>query len=300
MASRTENDSLVLCNLGLKEVQTTYLQNNPPRFSKYTNIYRTDVQSTRIAVEGDFPFFTPINQGTALEPTQYSVPYVRDYTTFKYGRIFEWDGDMNYTDVYNRIQPQGKKLMKAGLNTYERVAASMFQLANTSAIVTPDGVNLASTAHPTQTGTYSNYASGNAFTTANLTIAVASVMQQPTYTGEPLDLQPPWNLLVPPGLADVANRVIGSKLLQGGNANDYNEVGTNFNGTVTTGYFTNATLWALVPARKDENPLNILEKRPLTMKAGQADGRYDSNFITCVFSIGVLPRDWRGTYFAGA
>lgn len=300
MPSRTENDALVLVNLGLKEVQTTYVQNNPPRFPKYTNIYRTDVQSTRIAVESDFPFFTPIAQGTALEPTQYTVPYVRDYVTYKYGRIHEWDGDLAYEDVYNRIQPQGKKLMKAGLNTYERIAASMFQLANTSAIVTPDGVNLASTAHPYSGGTYSNYASANTFSSANLTIAVASVMQQVSHMGEPLDLQPPWNVLVPPGLADLANRVIGSKLLQGTNANDYNEVGTNFNGTVTTGYFTNATLWGMVPARKDENPLNILEKRPLTMKAGQSDGRYDSNYITCVFSIGVLPRDWRGTYFAGA
>lgn len=300
--ARTEFSNIALANKGLSDVKELFQNNYRSYYQLFTEEVRTDVQSYRVLGEADFASFTPISQGTPLEIASFSTPLERSFTTYKYGRLHEWDGDVVATDVYDRVPKQGKKLMRAGMRTWELVYAQYINLATNAATATLDGLSLANAAHTLATGTYSNSASGagSVLSDASLQTGIASIMKQPSWEGDPSGMRGPFILVVPPELEGTARKLEMSKLVIGSNNNDINWAGGRIARVVVSPFFTSATAWALIAADADENPLKRLVKRPIRMQSG-TDDRTDSSYITCVFSIGLMPIDWRGFYYsAGA
>jgi len=294
--ARTEFSNIALANKGLSRVKDLYQNNYKTFFSQFTEEVRTDVQSYRVLGESDFASFTPISQGTPLEIATFATPLERAFTTYKYGRLHEWDGDVVATDVYDRVPKQGKKLMRAGMRTWELVYAQYINLAQNAATATLDGLSIANAAHTLATGTYSNVASASALSDASLATGIANMMMQPSWEGDPGGMTGPFILVIPPALENVARKLELSKYCIDNNSNQANWTGGRIARVVVSPFFTSTTAWALISMDADENPLKRLVKRPIRMQSG-TDDRTDSSYITCVFSIGLMPIDWRGFYF---
>lgn len=274
-----------------------------PRYAKYTSSMKTDNYFVRMGTEGDFQPAAPVGPTEVVTPQDFQTPFYKDIYPRIYALAFIVEDLAKESDKHGIISDKGRKMFRAIERAMELDAAEFMTLGTTTSVATPDGLALFSAAHLLQTGTASNIVTGNpALSVVSLAQACQELLKQTWHTGEYVDSMGKYNLLVPPDLADLANRLVNATKYPTTNNNDPNWGGGQIGEVIVNPYFTSTTAWALVPAEKDENPLKIVTRRgvvnleqPLIDVGGGAT-KYVSNKVWAKF-----PMDWRRTiYSAGA
>jgi hypothetical protein len=274
-----------------------------PRYVRQTD---NQFNFVRVHTEGDFDAAEIVGEGAVIDYQNFDTPYVRDYPFYKRGLGFSISKEaMKSAEaaskyLSDRAMKMGdaiRKAKEADIANYMNLATST---AAPNAAVTPDALSVASAAHLRDGGTFSNVLTGNSpLSVTALAQAVQELISQVSHTGDPMMFMGPYKLLVPPALADLANRLVKTQKLPTTGDNDINWAGSFVDEVIVNPYFTSTTAWALVVSGA-KNPLTMVNKVVLDTDEDKDIDTYGQKF-TAVAIWTKIPKDPRGfIYSAGA
>lgn len=279
--------------------------NSPQRvYPRYVRQLDNDNNFYRVHTEGDFEAAEIIGEGASIEYVNFETPYVRDYNFYKRGVGFSISKESLQTAKMGYLQDRAMKMGDAIRKAKEADIANFLNLATSTAginaPVTPDGVALASASHLRESGTYSNVLTGNSpLSVTALAQAIQELISQVSHTNDPMMFMGPYKLLVPPALADLANRLVKTQKQPQGNDNDINWAGSFVDEVIVNPYFTSTTAWALV-ITGSRNPLTMVNRVNLDTDEDKDIDTYGLKY-TAVSIWAKVPKDPRGfIYSAGA
>lgn len=181
---------------------------------EYTDL--VDVESSDMAYEEEvlMPGFglAPVkNQGEPILYDTTSQGYTSRYTHVAYGLGFIVTREAIDDNKYMKSATGSTKdLAFSFRQTKENVVANVYNRAFSSSYVGGDGVSLVNSAHPTQAGTFSNtQAVASDLSEAALEDLSIQIMGAVNDRGLKISLMPK-SLIVPPGLAFEATRILKS------------------------------------------------------------------------------------------
>jgi hypothetical protein len=297
--ARIESISQPFTHAGIDKVVALYRDKIPTRYTDFVHTIANKQGYFRMAQEGDFPAATVMNQGTGVSFEDFKTGPYKDWYPIKRGIGFAVAREVVESDVTGIIKRRAPKMARAMVCTIEADMANHVNLATSTAMTPPDGIALAGT-HSTDTGSFTNIITNSpALSVSSLEQAVQELMIQPSQTGDYLMLDGPYNLLVPPQLFFLAERITESVRLPQTNNNDPNPVKGFIKNVVVNPFFTSPTAWALVIAGDDENPLKMLNRRAFDTQE-EFDKVKDVNIVVCTQIWTRMLSDWRGfAYSAG-
>lgn len=295
--ARIESQALPFTHAGIDKVVQLYRDKIPTRYTQYVHQISNKQGYYRLAQEGDFPAATVMNQGTGVSFEDFKVGPYKDWFPIKRGIGFAVAREVVESDVTGIIKRRAPKMARAMIRTLEADMANHVNLATSTVLTPPDGVALAG-AHILDTGTFNNVITNSpALSVTALEQAVQELMMQPSQTGDYLMLDGPYNLLVPPQLYFLAERICESIKLPQTNNNDSNPVRGFIKNVIVSPFFTSPTAWALVLAGDDENPLKMLNRRGFDTQE-EFDKTKDVNIVVCTQIWARMLSDWRGFAFS--
>lgn len=304
---RTQSEAPLLHRPGVDLLVEMYA-NHKRVYTEFVRQIDNNNSFYRVATEGDFEPALVVNEATGVEYQNFETPYNRDYNYYKRGIGFSLSWETMNRGKYGLYADRGKKMGDSIRKSIEADMANFINLATTTPTatnvqnvpVTPDGVQLASASHLRQGGTYSNIVTGNpALSVTSLAQAIQELIRQPSHTNDPMMFMGPYKLLVPPELADLANRLVKSQKYPTTNDNDPNWGGGFISEVVVNPYFTSTTAWALAMTGA-ENPLVMVNSSGLRTY-DQYDIDVDGKKFASFQIWAKVPRDPRGfVYSAGA
>jgi hypothetical protein len=301
---RIQSEAPLLHRPGVDLLVSMYA-NSPDRiFPRYVRQIDNDNNFLRVHTEGDFEAAEIVSEGVPIDYQNFDTPYVRDYQFYKRGVGFSISKEALQTFKMGYLQDRATKMGDAIRKAKEADIANFMNLA-TSAVginapVTPDGLALASASHLRDAGTFSNILTGNSpLSVTSLAQAVQELISQVSHTGDPMMFMGPYKLLVPPALADLANRLVKTQKLPTTNDNDINWAGSFVDEVIVNPYFTSTTAWALVVSGA-RNPLTMVNRVTLDTDEDKDIDTYGVKY-TAVSIWTKVPKDPRGfIYSAGA
>lgn len=301
---RIQSEAPLLHRPGVDLVVEMYALSPDRIYPKYVREIDNDNNFYRVHTEGDFEAALIVNESTGIQYQDFETPYVRDYNFYKRGVGFSISKEAMQTAKYGYLADRGEKMGDAIRKSKEADMANFMNLAtSTSTIyapITPDGLSLASASHLRAAGLYSNIVTGNpALSVTSLAQAIQELIRQPSHTNDPLMFMGPYTLLVPPELADLANRLVKTQKYPTTNDNDINWSGSYVTEVVVNPYFTSTTAWALVVQGR-KNPLLMVNRVVLDTDDDKDIDVYGMKY-TAVSIWSKVPKDPRGfIYSAGA
>lgn len=301
---RIQSQAPLFAREGLNKIVDMYLNNPGLRWNKFVRVETNRDNFFRVATVGDFEPAAEINEGTGITYQDFQTPYYRDYYPIKRAIGFSVSTETLESAKYGYMDDRGRKMARAVVKAKEADCGNFINLATSSsgvnAPITPDGLSFANAAHLYQNGTFSNILTGNlALSVSSLATAIQQLMRQPSHTGDPMMFEGPYKLLVPPELADLANRLVRTQKYPTTNNNDINWGGDHVSEVIVNPYFTSTTAWALV-CDNDWNPMQLVSRRPATVRE-QFDIDKDGWKYTTTEIWVKYPKDPRGfLYSAGA
>lgn len=297
--ARVEQNQYPFSHAGIDEVVLLYRTHQPVRYPRFNRIVNTRQGYHQVAQEGDFPAAAVMNQATGAPFNEFQQgPYATYYPT-KRGTGFSVAREVVESDITGIMDRVPPKMARAMVRAIEADMANHLNLATGTQITPPDGVALAGT-HLTQVGSYSNILAGNpALSITAIENAVSAMTQQPSASGDPLMMDGPWNLLVPPQLYFLAKRICESVRLPQSDNNDPNIISSDgyIKDIIASPFFTSPTAWALVTAVPDENPLVFLHRREFDTQE-EFDKVKDIHIFIATEIWARVIDDWRGFEFS--
>lgn len=301
---RIQSEAPLLHRPGV-DLLVSMFANSPDRvFPRYVRQIDNDNREFRVHTEGDFETAEIVNEATPIEYQTFETPYIRDYDFFKRGVGFSISKEAMQTAKMGYLADRASKMGDAIRKAKEADMANFMNLATSTATpnapVTPDGVALASASHLRQSGTYSNVLTGNSpLSVTSLATAIQELISQVSHTNDPMMFMGPYKLLVPPALADLANRLVKTQKYPTTNDNDINWAGSFVDEVIVNPYFTSTTAWALV-ITGPRNPLMMVNRVVLDTDEDKDIDVYGIKY-TAVAIWAKVPKDPRGfIYSAGA
>lgn len=282
---------------GLQRTINLYSEKRPKLYADILGHVMTDNQKyMEVAQVSDFGMATPIAEGTPVAYDDISTPYTKQYSVIMRAIGFKVSEQAKVTDIYGIVSRPAQKIALAMDKTMEQVGANVINLMTSTATANlgPDAKALVATDHPLASGTGSNRpATDIALSAPGLAQAIQELMKQKSHRGDPQPSMGPFNLYVPPDLADLANRIVNARQLQGTANNDPNWAGGRIAKICVNPYFTSATAWALRSTEDAEHGLFLLKRI-----ARQTKSEYDINVLgwkVVTFEEYVAGNfDWRG------
>lgn len=291
----------VLARPGIEKIVGTY--NTQPGMISNDLVgeeINTSQSFFRVYTEGDFGYAATINEGTPMTYDDWEIPYTMDITPKL--RVIGWESTRlaQESDQYGLYAKATKKLRLSLQKTMNRNVADMFNncTSTTAPYPTPDGVAWISTAHLISTGaTGSNRPAADvALGALTLEQGVQELNAQVGHRGDPDPFQGPFNLIVPTGLAGVANRVVNaSGLAQTTSLNEPNYGGSFVSKVVVVPWLTDTNNWFLIPANKSERNHVVIRRRAPQLKT-QYDINIDADRWRLDEMYAIAPLDWRRSW----
>jgi hypothetical protein len=224
--------------------------------------------------------------------------YTKDFTHTENGLGFEVTQTAWEDDVENILAGAGKWLAFSARYVEEGRAANILNNGFTTE-TTPDGVSLFSTSHVLKGGgTARNRPATDAdLSTTSLTNALIDI--QTDWKDEAGHLAAPvtsLQLIVPPALEFLADRILNSTGLQGTAENDKNHFKRRTWELIVNPRLTDTDAWFVVANDKDAHGLTFYRRVPISTMPLAIDARTDNRILKIRHRFSVGAWTWVGTY----
>ena len=267
MALRASNLNIALAHSGIDEVLKLQGKDETSIFRRYVDVISNKMEYYRLQTMGGLGPATPVNQGQGIGFDDYTTPFRKDYYPLKYGVGFGITTEALERDPYNVWKQKANDMARSIKLAQEISCASMINQATSGTFTCPDGVTFASASHLRATGTYSNILVGNSpLSITALESAVNQDLAQVDHVGMPVMYSGTYSLLVPPALAQLAQRLVKAAYLPQSNDNDPNVVAGSVTNVVVNPFFTSTTAWAIVANEKWYNPMKMVMNRETRLR----------------------------------
>lgn len=253
--------------------------------------YEEDLQATGFGLapikrEGESTYFDSESQG-----------YVSRYTHAAVSLGYIVTREEIKDNLYEELSKKRVKALAFSMRqTKENIGANVYNRATDPAFVFGDGVELLSSAHPTEDGTQSNIAAVPAdLSEASLEALIIQIMDAKNTLGHKISLQAE-SLHIPTALWFEANRILGSVLQNdtGNNAvNVLNATSAIKRGIFVNNYFTDPDAWFI----RTNAPRGMICYQREEVEFARDEDFPTSNFLAKAYerySFGNT--DWRGVY----
>lgn len=224
--------------------------------------------------------------------------YTKDFTHTEFGLGFEVTQTAWEDDVDNILNGAGKWLAFSARYVEEGRAANVLN-NGFGAETTPDGVSLFNTAHLLKGGgTARNRPATDAdLSTTSLTNALIDIQNE--WKDEAGHLAAPitsLQLIVPPALEFLADRILNSSGLQGVADNDKNPFKRRSWELIVNPRLTDTDAWFIVANDKDAHGLCFYRRVPILTLPLAIDPRTDNRILKTRHRFSVGAWTWVGTY----
>ncbi len=205
-------------------------------------------------------------------------------------------------DQYGIMKGYGKELALAFDVAKEIAAANAFMnfVTGTTVTTTMRAQSLANTAHTISGG----LTDSNTFTTQQtlgpiaLEAALTALLDQKAEKGYVASKRGPYVLEVATRNKYLAERIVGSDKLAGGNQNDKNALSSDITSVICDEYFTNPEWWCVRVADKDRQPRFMLSRFPFKVTDLTFDQDVDAWKVMAKESYLFDVVDYRGTFYS--
>lgn len=271
----------------------------PAIWKKYFNVKSSDRKFERIQTVTPFGDVPEKPEGNIYALDLIRPGYSKDFTHVEFGMGFEVTETALEDDQYDQLQRSAEWLAFSARYVEEKYAANVFNNGFTTE-TTPDGVSLFNTAHVLAGGgTARNRPATDAdLSSASLAAALADMQTQTKLESGQL-VAPIMNfqLLVPPDLEFLAERIVNSSGLPGSADNDLNPIKSRRKiEIVVNPLFSDTDAWFLVAASKRQHGVTSYTRVPIT-KVPQMTDPYTGNLIVKIrFRRSWGAYVWQGTY----
>jgi hypothetical protein len=224
--------------------------------------------------------------------------YTKDFTHTENGLGFEVTQTAWEDDVENILAGAGKWLAFSARYVEEGRAANVLNNGFTTE-TTPDGVSLFSTSHALKAGgTARNRPATDAdLSTTSLTNALIDI--QTEWKDEAGHIAAPVNslqLIVPPALEFLADRILNSTGLQGTAENDKNHFKRRTWKLIVNPRLSDTDAWFVVANDKDGHGLTFYRRVPITTMPLDIDPRTKNRILAIRHRFSVGAWTWVGTW----
>lgn len=271
----------------------------PAIWKKYFNVGPSDRKFERIQTVTPFGDVPLKPEGNIYSLDLIRPGYSKDFTHLEFGMGFEVTETALEDDQYDQLSRSAEWLAFSARYVEEKYAAAVFN-NGFGTETTPDGVSLFNTAHVLAGGgTARNRPATDAdLSSASLAAALADMQTQTKLESGQL-VAPIMNfqLLVPPDLEFLAERIVNSSGLPGSADNDLNPVKSRRKiEIVVNPLLSDTDAWFLVAANKKQHGIKSYTRVPIT-KVPQMVDPYTGNLIIKIrFRRSWGAYLWQGTY----
>ena len=285
---------------GLDGIVKLYQSDAKLFYPSYSRVKTTTNDRDKIGTEGTFPVLTNIGEGDSHPIIDFRNPFTMEITPLKFGGIFSVSSEAMEAEKWGMIGRKATKLLQAEDKTKEYLLADIHNLATNAAFATPDGVAAASASHLYNGGTYSNIVTGTpVLSQVALELAINELMYaQKDDEGDPWGFSGPYNLLVHPAQAGLANRLVKAMKLPTTNNNDPNWAGEFIANVIPVPFFTSTTAWSLLSTGR-KNPYILLNRRGVQVKMDD-DFSKDGSLVRVNSIFTRYMEDPRGWIYSGS
>lgn len=237
-------------------------------------------------------------EGEPYTMDQLREGYTKDFTHTENGLGFEVTQTAWEDDVENILAGAGKWLAFSARYVEEGRAANILNNGFTTEL-TPDGLSLFNTAHLLKGG---GTAKNRPATDADLSVT--------SLTNALIDVQTDWKdeaghlaapvtslqLVVPPALEFLADRILNSSGLQGTAENDKNHFKRRTWELIVNPRLTDTDAWFVIANDKDAHGLTFYRRVPISTMPLAIDPRTDNRILKIRHRFSVGAWMWQGTY----
>ena len=290
------NDNVDKTLMGIMKGQ---LKELPKIYTDYFNIKSSDRKFERVVTYVPFGDTQAKAEGDSFAMDQIRQGYTKDFTHTENGLGFEVTQTALEDDAENLLSRAGEWLAFSARYVEEGRAANPLNNGFTTE-TTPDGVSLFSTAHVLRAGgTAKNRPSTDADLSAQ-SLAQAMIDLQTDQKDEAGHLAAPvtsWNLVIPPSLEFLADRLINSTGLPGSTDNDRNPIKARRTWNIIVNpRLTDADAWFLLAGNKSQHGLTFYRRVPITLEPSTKDARTGNSIFKVRHRFSVGAWTWVGTY----
>lgn len=268
-------------------------------YTEYYNIKTSDRKFERVVTYVPFGDTQSKPEGQAFAMDVLRQGYTKDFTHTENGLGFEVTQTALEDDVENILNKAGEWLAFSARYVEEGRAANPFNNGFSSE-TTPDGLSLFNTAHALRGGgTAKNRPTTDADLSAT-SLTQAMIDTQTDNKDEIGHIAAPvtsWNLIIPPALEFLADRLVNSIGMPGSSDNDRNPIKSRRTWNVIVNpRLTDTDAWFLVAGDKSRHGLTFYRRVPITLEPMMIDARTNNRIfkIRHRFSIGAW--SWVNTY----
>lgn len=298
------SQNLQLAHVGVDHVVKLWQAKQPMLYNKMAAPINSRQAYERFLQDAGAPTATIINEGALLPVVEFTSPFVKDFYPKKRALINYRSTETSEADVLGIFGDTPSKLARGVEIARELEAASFINLATSTAATdaSPDGLPLASAAHPLATGVWSNILPSNpALSIAALETARSMLLMQPDHQGNPMMFTGPYVLYVHPDLVSLAERLTQSPYQPNNGTttsqpNDVNVVGKMIE-VVANPYFTSSIAWALRCKLETDHGLRFINRRNTTTRVWNDETRDAVGVsVTSIFCKAI--QNWRGFVYS--
>lgn len=275
------------------------LKELPRIYPNYYNIKTSDRKFERIVTYVPFGDTLAKPEGEAYVMDTLRQGNTKDFTHTENGLGFEVTQTALEDDVENILNRAGEWLAFSARYVEEGRAANPLNNGFTTE-TTPDGVSLFSTSHALKGGgTAKNRPSTDADLSAT-SLTQAMIDTQTDQKDEAGHLSAPvtnWNLVIPPALEFLADRLVNSVNLPGSADNDRNPIKSRRSWDIIVNpRLTDADGWFLIAGNKSQHGLTFYRRVPISMEPMAIDPRTSNRIFKTRHRFSVGAWTWVGTY----
>lgn len=206
---RTTATAPALARRGINEIVDLFLANQKYDYDGYTETVENREAYYRVQPISDLPPATALSELTGVNYEDFTATSPQDIIAVKRAIGFSISREALMRDFYNVVKERGTALARSIMMAMDADCSNIFNLGTTTAMTSWDGVAIFSASHLAASGFSSTIVSGNpVLSAAGLEAGITQLMNQTSYSGQPLYVDGPFTLVVPPGLLGLANRLV--------------------------------------------------------------------------------------------
>lgn len=261
-------DNVQIARVGLEFIWGQYDDEETTIWKDIAPMSHSSLQAyIEIQQDGDLGLAPVVDEANPISDDDFFIGNDLKITAAKRGLGYSISTEAHDSDQYGAFSKVVPKLKRSFSQTREQLGANLINFATsaTGQYTGPDGVALASSAHPTDIGTTSNIMT-QAFGPTALENAAQNLMNQVSHRGLPAAEMGPYDLMLNISQRFLAERTLYSEGQANTANNDQNRIGKRFRKLITSPYFTNTTFFALNTANVRRQPLCVLERRAIKIR----------------------------------
>lgn len=291
-------NTLSLAKAGINKVLRVETESKRQAWSEIGPAIETKEEYFTAKVITGFGNMTVVNEGASVPSDSKVALFTTNYYPLKYAKAYEPTLEAEEADFYGEVMNYAPSMA----NSYRRTMnKDMVNLILNNAFDTGyaiyDTKPLFSTSHPGVAGvTIANRpTTPRAFGALALELALQDIRTQTDLRGETLEVELGHNLIVPPGLEGVANRVVKASGLAQSADNDPNWGGAQIRRISVQQNASSATAYCFIPASPDEHGIRMLRRKKYFTKIDE-EIRTLKTLVVCGGEFLAMCMSYHGTY----